>query len=117
MAPLAATAHTGEVTSAYGLPISSEFPFTKQAANVLDSTMTCVDDGTGPVVVFLHGKPTSSYLWRNVIPHFVAAGYRAIAPDLIGMGDSGKPDIGYTFGEHAAFVDALIEELELKDIT
>jgi haloalkane dehalogenase len=115
--PYPAIAQTGVVSSPYGLPISSEFPFTKQTANVLDSTMTYVDEGAGPVVLFLHGNPTSSYLWRNVIPHVVAGGYRAIAPDLIGMGDSGKPDIGYTFGEHAAYLDALIEKLDLKDIT
>lgn len=115
--PPAAHAQSNPVSSPYGLPISSEFPFTKQTANILGSTMTYVDEGAGPVVLFLHGNPTSSYLWRNVIPHVVDAGYRAIAPDLIGMGDSGKPDIGYTFAEHAAYLDALIEILELEDIT
>lgn len=115
--PSGATAQAVETSSPYGLPISSAFPFTKQTADVLNSTMTYVDEGEGPVVLFLHGNPTSSYLWRNIIPHVVAAGYRAIAPDLIGMGDSGKPDIAYTFGDHAAHLDALIETLALKDVT
>lgn len=64
----------------------------------MNSTMAYVDTGTGPVVLFLHGNPTSSYLWRNVIPH-VADDHRVIAPDLIGMGDSGKPAISYAFAE------------------
>ncbi|PHS24436.1 MAG: haloalkane dehalogenase [Robiginitomaculum sp.] len=101
----------------YGLEISADFPFKKKTMAVLNSTMTYVDEGEGPTVVFLHGNPTSSYLWRNIIPHVLSAGYRAIAPDLIGMGDSGTPDIGYTFDEHAAFLDALMAALDLKDIT
>ena len=101
----------------YGLPISSNFPYTKKQVAVLDSMMSYVDEGEGPVVLFLHGNPTSSYLWRNVIPHLVSAGYRAIAPDLIGMGDSGKPDIAYTFGDHAAYLDAFIKATNLRDMT
>ncbi len=65
----------------------------------------------------LHGNPTSSYLWRNVIPHVIAARRRAIPPDLIGMGDSGKPAIGYTFAEHARYLDALLAELDLSPAT
>jgi haloalkane dehalogenase len=101
----------------YGLEISAGFPFEKKTMTVLNSSMAYVDEGEGPVVVFLHGNPTSSYLWRNIIPHILDAGYRAIAPDLIGMGDSAKPDIGYTFDEHAAYLDALMAALDLKDIT
>ena len=101
----------------YGLPISADFPFDKKTLSVLGSQMSYVDEGTGPTVLFLHGNPTSSYLWRNIIPYVTAAGYRAVAPDLIGMGDSGKPDIGYTFGEHAAYLDAFIKKADLKDIT
>jgi len=101
----------------YGLEISADFPFEKKTMAVLNSTMAYVDEGEGPVMVFLHGNPTSSYLWRNIIPFALEAGYRAIAPDLIGMGDSGKPDIGYTFDEHAAYLDALMAALDLKDIT
>lgn len=88
----------------------------KKSVDVMGSTMAYVDEGEGPVVLFSHGNPTSSYLWRNIIP-YVTDGYRAIAPDLIGMGDSGKPDIGYTFAEHAAYLDSFIETLGLKDIT
>lgn len=95
---------------------STDMPFTKKFVDVKGAQMAYVDEGDGPVVLFLHGNPTSSYLWRNVIP-YVTDGYRAIAPDLIGMGDSGKPDIGYTFAEHAAYLDAFIATLELKDIT
>jgi haloalkane dehalogenase len=95
---------------------SAEMPFTKKTIDVLGSKMAYVDEGEGPVVLFLHGNPTSSYLWRNIIP-YVTDGYRAVAPDLIGMGDSGKPDIGYTFAEHATYLDALITALDLKDIT
>ncbi|MCP4382882.1 MAG: alpha/beta fold hydrolase, partial [Hyphomicrobiales bacterium] len=76
--------------------ISADFPFEKQFVDVLGAEMAYVDHGEGPVVLFLHGNPTSSYLWRNIIP-FVADDHRAIALDLIGMGDSAKPDIGYTF--------------------
>jgi haloalkane dehalogenase len=60
-----------------------------------------------PVALFLHGNPTSSYLWRNVIP-FVAQVAHCIAPDLIGFGQSGKPDIAYRFEDHARYLDAFI---------
>jgi haloalkane dehalogenase len=78
--------------------------------------MAYVDVGSGPVVLFLHGNPTSSYLWRNIIP-YVSGKHRAIAVDLIGMGDSGKPEIEYTFANQAAFVDGFIETLGLENIT
>jgi haloalkane dehalogenase len=71
---------------------------------VLGSTMHYVASGSGTPVVFLHGNPGSSYLWRNVLPG-VGPG-RLLAPDLIGMGRSGKPDIGYTFADHARYLDA-----------
>ena len=73
---------------------------------VNDSFMAYTEAGTGdPAVVFLHGNPTSSYLWRRVIPH-VAGQARCLAPDLIGMGASGRPDIGYRFADHARYLDA-----------
>lgn len=72
-----------------------------------------VEEGEGPTVVLLHGNPTSSYLWRHTIPPLVAAGYRCVAPDLLGMGDSDRlPDPGpgrYSFAEHAAALDVLLE--------
>jgi haloalkane dehalogenase len=67
-------------------------------------------------ILFIHGNPTSSYLWRNVIPH-VTDDYRAIAIDLIGMGKSDKPDIDYTYLDHRRYVNAFIEELGLENIT
>ncbi|WP_410569563.1 alpha/beta fold hydrolase [Amycolatopsis sp. cmx-4-61] len=70
--------------------------------------------GTGAPVVFLHGNPTSSYLWRNVLPHL--PGWR-LAPDLIGMGDSPRPDIAYTFEDHVGYLDAWFDALSLDDVT
>ncbi len=69
----------------------------------------------GPTVVFLHGNPTSSHLWRNVIPYVVGK-VRAVAPDLIGMGASGKPDIPYDFTDHARYLDAWFDALDLRDV-
>lgn len=65
--------------------------------------------------LFLHGVPTSSYLWRNIIPYAEPYG-RAIAVDLIGMGKSDKPDIGYTFSDQSKFLDGFIEKLDLHNI-
>lgn len=96
--------------------ISAAFPFEKQFVEINGSRMAYVDEGTGPVILFLHGNPTSSYLWRNIIP-YVSDTHRAIAVDLIGMGDSGKPDIDYTFADHATYVDGFIEALNLTDVT
>ena len=84
-------------------------------ADVLGSRMYYVDEGEGKPVLFLHGNPTSSYLWRNVIPHVTGVG-RCIAPDLIGMGRSDKPDLDYRFVDHARYLDAFIEALELEDV-
>jgi haloalkane dehalogenase len=76
---------------------------------VLDSQMAHVEVGTGDPVVFLHGNPTSSYLWRNVMPHVEPLG-RCLAPDLIGMGASG-PETGgsYRFVDHRRYLDAWME--------
>jgi haloalkane dehalogenase len=90
---------------------------TKQRQEVLGRTMAYVEAGTGDPIVFLHGNPTSSYLWRNVIPHVQDLG-RCIAPDLIGMGDSDKlPNSGpnsYTFVEHRQYLDGLLERLGVR---
>lgn len=77
---------------------------------VLDSTMAYREGGQpgAPVALFLHGNPTSSYLWRNVIPH-VAPVAHCIAPDLIGFGQSGKPDIAYRFEDHVRYLDAFLD--------
>jgi len=96
--------------------ISSSFPFAAQFIEVNGSQMHYVDEGEGDPILFLHGNPTSSYLWRNIIPHVTRMG-RAIAPDLIGMGKSDKPDIDFRFLEHAEYVDGFIEALGLENIT
>ena len=83
---------------------------------VLDSTIHYRESGAGDPIVFLHGNPTSSYLWRNVIPRLEREG-RCLAPDLIGMGQSGKPAIDYRFVDHSRYLDAWFEELALSDVT
>ena len=83
---------------------------------ILDSTIHYRDSGSGDPIVFLHGNPTSSYLWRNVIPRLEGEG-RCLAPDLIGMGRSGKPDIAYRFVDHARYLDGWFESLGLSRVT
>jgi haloalkane dehalogenase len=75
-----------------------------------------VDVGHGDPILFLHGDPISSDLWRNVIPHLTGDA-RCIAVDLIGMGRWGAPDIGYRFADHVAYLDGFIETLRLDDLT
>src|SRR5499426_4159819 len=98
--------------------ISAAFPYQKHRRRVLGSEMAYVEVGEGDPVVLLHGNPTSSYLWRNVLPHLHPLG-RCIAPDLIGMGDSDKlPDSGpgsYRFVEHRRYLDALLEALGVRE--
>jgi haloalkane dehalogenase len=96
--------------------ISSEFPFTSRYVEVHGSRMHYIDEGDGDPILFLHGNPTSSYLWRNIIPHVTGLG-RAIAPDLIGMGKSDKIDIDYRFLEHCRYIEGFIRALGLKNIT
>ena len=85
---------------------------------VLDTEMSYVDTGQGNPIVFLHGNPTSSYLWRNIIPYLSGHG-RCLAPDLIGMGQSGKsPSNAYRFVDHARYLDAWFETLNVtSDVT
>ena len=98
--------------------ISATFPYQKQRRLVLGSEMAYVEVGEGDSIVLLHGNPTSSYLWRNVLPHLQPLG-RCIAPDLIGMGDSDKlPNSGsgsYRFVEHRRYLDALLEALDVRE--
>src|SRR4029453_11098 len=82
---------------------------------VLNSYLSYRDTGLGRPVVFLHGNPTWSYLWRNVLPH-VAGQVRAVAPDLVGMGESGKPDIAYRFADHVRYLDAWFAALALHGV-
>ncbi|MGW6932802.1 haloalkane dehalogenase [Lentzea sp. NPDC054927] len=77
---------------------------------VLDSTMHYEESGTAPFV-FLHGNPASSHIWRNVLPEL-----GGFAPDLIGMGRSGKPDIPYSFADQARYLDAWFDTLDLDQV-
>lgn len=98
--------------------ISAEERYEKKKTEIKGRNMAYVEVGQGDPIVFLHGNPTSSYLWRNIIPHLESAG-RCIAPDLIGMGDSDKLDDSgpksYRFVEHRAYLDALLEKLGVTD--
>lgn len=85
----------------------------KKQATVLGSRMAYVVQGEGRPIVLLHGNPTSSYLWRDVIPELAGLG-RCIAPDLIGMGDSEKIDSSYRFADHRRHLEALLETLEVE---
>lgn len=96
--------------------ISSEFPFESKYVEVFGSNIHYVDEGSGDPMLFLHGMPTSNYLWRNIIPE-VSKEARCIAPDLIGMGKSDKPDIEYTIFDHIKYIEGFIEALDLKNIT
>ncbi|WP_299349741.1 haloalkane dehalogenase [uncultured Shimia sp.] len=91
---------------------------TKNTVTVNGQDMAYVEMGQGRPIVFLHGNPTSSYLWRNVMPELAGLG-RCIAPDLIGMGDSAKlPDVGadtYTFQTHRTYLDGFFEALDLRE--
>jgi haloalkane dehalogenase len=94
-------------------PLTAADPHPRKRVRVLDTEMAYVDTGTGEPIVFLHGNPTSSYLWRNVIRH-VAGQRRCLAPDLVGMGESGKSPRGsYRFVDHARYLDAWFEALGL----
>jgi haloalkane dehalogenase len=86
----------------------------RRRIRVLDTEMSYVDTGRGNPVVFLHGNPTWSYLWRNIIPYI--SGYaRCLAPDLVGMGQSGKsPTSSYRFVDHVRYLDAWFSALDLR---
>lgn len=96
--------------------ISDKFTFPSKYVEVLGSKIHYIDVGTGDPIVFLHGIPTSSYLWRNIIPYIAPLG-RCIAPDLIGFGKSDKPNIEYSIVDHIHYLDKFIEALHLKNIT
>ncbi len=92
------------------------FPYKSHYIEVQGSALHYIDEGSGDPILFLHGNPTSSYLWRNIIPYVTPLG-RSIALDLIGMGKSGKPDIEYRFFDHVKYVEGFIEKLGLRNIT
>lgn len=96
--------------------ISDRLSCPSKYIEVYGSKMHYLEAGSGSPIVFLHGIPTSCYLWRNVIPHLSSLG-RCIAPDLIGCGWSDKPEIEYSVQDHIKYLDKFIETLNLKDVT
>ncbi len=99
-----------------GLP---DYPFTQQYREVDGLRLAHIDEGEGAPVIFMHGEPTWSFLWRKVIPPVRDAGFRCIAPDLAGFGGSDKPtDIGwYSYDEHTEQTASLLEELDISGAT
>lgn len=89
---------------------------TSQFIEVFGSKMHYFEEGEGDPILFVHGNPTSSYLWRNVIPHVQGVG-RCIALDLIGMGKSDKPEIEYRLVDHIKYFEGFIKAMGLKNIT
>ncbi len=83
---------------------------------VKNSKIHYISAGDGDPIVFLHGIPASSYLWRNVIPVLAHKAY-CVAPDLIGMGKSDKPNIKYTLDEHIQYFEDFVKALNLQNIT
>lgn len=96
--------------------ISADFPYESRFLEIDGANIHYIEKGAGDPILFLHGNPTSSYLWRNIIPHLTSVG-RCIAMDLIGMGKSDKPDIEYRFFDHVKYVEGFIEKLRLENIT
>jgi len=96
-----------------------DFPYEPAFREVDGLRLAHVDEGEGPPVVFWHGEPTWSYLWREVIPPVRDAGFRCIAPDLVGFGRSDKPtDRGwYSYDRHCALAATLLDDLDLRDAT
>jgi haloalkane dehalogenase len=99
-----------------GLP---DFPFAAHYRETQGLRLAHLDEGEGAPVLFVHGEPTWSFLWRKVIPPVRAAGFRCIAPDLAGFGRSDKPtDIGwYSYDRHVALTATLLEDLDLRGAT
>lgn len=96
--------------------ISADFPYESRFLEVHGANIHYIEKGAGDPILFLHGNPTSSYLWRNIIPHLTSVG-RCIAIDLIGMGKSDKPDMEYRFFDHVKYVEGFIEKMRLGNIT
>jgi haloalkane dehalogenase len=96
--------------------ISADFPYEPHYVEVLGSRMHYIEAGSGEPILLLHGNPTWSYLWRNVIPHLSSLG-RCVAPDLIGFGRSAKPDIEYRWFDHVRYLEMFIDTMGLRNIT
>lgn len=113
--PLSPALSQGEQPDPEADAISGNFPYESKFVEVNGARMHYVDAGEGQVFLFLHGNPTSSYLWRNVMP-FVEAVGRTIAVDNIGFGRSAKPDLDYTYQTHRDYIDGFITALDLEDV-
>lgn len=96
--------------------LTNEFLFQSHYKEIEGLKIHYVDEGSGEPIIFLHGIPTWSYLWRNVIP-VISQKYRCIAPDLIGMGLSDKPDIQYTVFDHIHFMTQFLDSLDFEKLT
>jgi haloalkane dehalogenase len=96
--------------------ISDQVNIPSKFIEVNGSNIHYLEEGEGNPILFLHGIPTSSYVWRNIIPHLSTLG-RCIAPDLIGFGKSDKPDINYSLEDHINYIEGFIAKLGLKHIT
>jgi haloalkane dehalogenase len=95
--------------------IAADDRLPRRRIRILDTEMSHVTVGHGRPIVFLHGNPTSSYLWRNVIPHLSDLGW-CLAPDLVGMGQSAaSPEGAYRFRDHARYLDAWFDALGLRE--
>ena len=113
---VSAAGNTGDATASAPPAISETLTIERKSVEVLGSRMTYLEQGSGAPVVFVHGNPTSSYLWRNVMPR-ISETSRTIAVDLIGMGHSDKPDIDYSFADHYRYFSAFIDALGLDEVT
>jgi haloalkane dehalogenase len=96
--------------------ISEDLLYPSKFIEVNGSKMHYVEAGQGDPILFLHGIPTSCYLWRNIMPHLATLG-RCIAPDLIGFGHSDKPDIEYSVFDHIKYIESFIKTMGLKNLT
>ncbi|HEV2845402.1 MAG TPA: haloalkane dehalogenase [Thermoanaerobaculia bacterium] len=96
--------------------ISPDYPYEPHYVEVFGSKMHYITAGSGDPILLLHGNPTWSYLWRNIIPHLSSMG-QCIAPDLIGFGRSDKPGIEYSWSDHSRYLEEFIEKLGLRNIT
>jgi len=96
--------------------ISSAFKYEHKFTEILGSKIAYVDEGDGDPILFLSGQPTSSYLWRNIMPFMEGKG-RIIAPDNIGFGKSDQPELDYTFETHYKYFEAFMDKLDLDNIT
>lgn len=112
-------AESAKIAKAHKVPpmeVSARFPYKSKYIKILGSKMHYVEKGKGDPILFLHGQPTSSYLWRNIMPHLEKQG-RVIAPDNIGFGKSDQPKLDYTFGDHYRYIERFIQKKRLKNIT